>query len=97
VLFLAHELSVATSTDVERAFSKGGLTVSRLRHSLSDVSTRASTVLGSWVALNDAICQSVVPKDDIIELFKNKHKQPKKRARAEDDVEGSEIEVMEID
>ena len=71
--------------------------VSRFRHFLSDASTCASTVLGSWAALDDAISQSVIPNDDIIELFKNKHKRPKKRTRAEDDVEGPEIEVMEID
>jgi hypothetical protein len=38
----------AASTDVERGFSRGRLNVSRLRHSLSDESTRAATVLGSW-------------------------------------------------
>jgi hypothetical protein len=93
--FFADQLPVATSTDVERAFSKGGLTVSRFRHSLSDASTRASTVLGSWAVLDEVIPHTVIPKDDIIELFKNKHKRPKKRARVEDDVEVSE--VMEID
>ena len=36
----------ATSTDVERAFSQGGLTVSKLRHSLSDKSTLCFSVLG---------------------------------------------------
>jgi hypothetical protein len=40
---------IATSTDVERAFSGGQLTVSRMRHSLGSKSTRAATVLGSWV------------------------------------------------
>ena len=39
---------VATSTDVERAFSKGGLTVSKMRHSLyRDESTQAACVLDS--------------------------------------------------
>jgi hypothetical protein len=45
--------------------------------------------------LDEVIPHTVIPKDDIIELFKNKHKRPKKRARVEDDVEVSE--VMEID
>ena len=38
----------ATSTDAECAFSRGGLTVSRLRHSLGDASIRVSALLGSW-------------------------------------------------
>ncbi|KAI0069216.1 hypothetical protein BV25DRAFT_1777220, partial [Artomyces pyxidatus] len=41
----------ASSTDVERAFSRGSLNVSRLRHSLSDESTRAATVLQSWMSI----------------------------------------------
>src|SRR5262245_41273877 len=41
----------AASTDVERGFSRGRLNVSRLRHSLSDQSTRAATVLGSWAGI----------------------------------------------
>ncbi|KDR79465.1 hypothetical protein GALMADRAFT_1241677 [Galerina marginata CBS 339.88] len=43
------------STDVERSFSKGGLTISKFWHSLSDESARASTVFRrrsiSWVFL----------------------------------------------
>ena len=37
----------ASSTDIERAFSQGGLTVSKCCHSLSDKSTCAATVLSS--------------------------------------------------
>jgi hypothetical protein len=43
---------LATSTDIERAFSGGRLTVSRMRHSLSSESTRASTVLGTWMKVD---------------------------------------------
>ena len=39
---------LASSCDVECGFSQGGLTVSKLRHALSDESTRASTVLNAW-------------------------------------------------
>jgi hypothetical protein len=42
----------ATSTDVERAFSRGGLTVSKM---LSDESTRAASVLGAWSDLAGAV------------------------------------------
>ncbi|KAF8577616.1 hypothetical protein K439DRAFT_1305243, partial [Ramaria rubella] len=52
----------ATSTDTERAFSGGGLTVSRMCHSLSDQSTRAATVLASWAAV-----EGMVPEGDIIQ------------------------------
>jgi hypothetical protein len=63
-------LNVATSTDVERAFSRGSLTVSKMRHSLSDESTRAATVLGSWVAL----FSDLIPHNDIVTSFKDKSK-----------------------
>jgi hypothetical protein len=58
---------LATSTDVERAFSRGGLTVSKMRHSLSDESTRAATVLGSWCTFTD-----LVPFGEIASKFKEK-------------------------
>ena len=63
---------LATSTDVERAFSRGGLTVSKMRHSLSDESTRAASVLGSWCDLPGA-----VPCEEIMTVFKDKGKRPK--------------------
>jgi len=62
----------ATSTDVERAFSCGGLTVSKMRHKLSDESTCAASVLGAWCDLPGA-----VPQDEIIATFKDKSKRPK--------------------
>jgi hypothetical protein len=82
---------LATSTDVERAFSRGGLTISKLRHSLSDKSARAATVLGSWSTL-----EGVVPKAKIIELFKNKSKRPRKKQKmTEPEPEpDSDIEVV---
>jgi len=57
----------AASADVERAFSRGALTVTHRRHSLSDSSTRNSVVLGSW--LRDT---NLVPRTEIIEFFCNK-------------------------
>jgi hypothetical protein len=65
-----------SSTDVERAFSKGGLTITKLRHSLSDESARASCVLGTWTELDGAI-----PRDQIIQLFKDKSRRPKKKQK----------------
>ncbi|PIL32937.1 hypothetical protein GSI_05055 [Ganoderma sinense ZZ0214-1] len=59
----------ATSMDAERAFLRGRLTVSRLRHSLSDQSVRASTVLGSWARYSE-----LVPEADAIELLRRKEK-----------------------
>ena len=57
---------------MERAFSRGGLTVSKMRHSLSDETTRAASVLGAWCDLPGAI-----PREDIMEVFKEKSKWPK--------------------
>lgn len=67
-------LFVATSTDVERAFSRGGLTVSKLRHSLSDKSVRSATVLGAWCEK-----KGLVPISDITEVFRNKKRRTKKK------------------
>ncbi|TDL14105.1 hypothetical protein BD410DRAFT_696994, partial [Rickenella mellea] len=55
----------ASSTDVERAFSRGGLTVSKRRHTLSDQSIRAATVLSSWVDV-----EGLVPEAAIVEHFR---------------------------
>jgi hypothetical protein len=63
---------VATSTDIERAFSHGSLTVSKMCHSLSDESVRAATVLGSWCPFPDTI-----PRDEIEASFRDKAKRPK--------------------
>jgi hypothetical protein len=73
VLFtLLTSLYVATSTDVERAFSCGGLTVSKMRHSLSDQSARAASVLGAWCNLPGAI-----PREEAMVIFRDKNKRPK--------------------
>ncbi|KAF8584239.1 hypothetical protein K439DRAFT_1302530, partial [Ramaria rubella] len=51
----------ATSTDTECAFSGGGLSVSRMRHSLSDKSMCVATVLASWALVN-----GMIPEVEII-------------------------------
>ncbi|KAL1940908.1 hypothetical protein VTO73DRAFT_7544 [Trametes versicolor] len=56
----------AASTDAERAFSRGGLTVSKYRHSLTDESVRASTLLGSWANIPE-----LVPEGDTIAKLKS--------------------------
>lgn len=58
----------ATSCDAERAFSRGRLTVSRLRHSLADESVRANTLLGSWARLD-----GLVPEKTIIKSFEERN------------------------
>ncbi|KIM36132.1 hypothetical protein M413DRAFT_20603 [Hebeloma cylindrosporum] len=42
----------ATSTDVERIFSKGRLVLSHIRNRLSVASTRALMCLGAWSKLD---------------------------------------------
>ena len=81
-------MGVATSTDVERAFSKGGLTVSKMRHSLSDESTRAACVLGSWCDFPGA-----VPREDIMIAFKDKGKRDKGKEKVLDGAENIEMEI----
>jgi hypothetical protein len=60
---------LASSTDVERAFSSGGLTVSKMCHLLSDKSVRAATVLGSWSEI-----PGLIPAEKIAALFNSKSK-----------------------
>ncbi|KAK7678734.1 hypothetical protein QCA50_018316 [Cerrena zonata] len=62
----------AASTDVERAFSRGGLTVSKRRHALSDQSTRCATVFGSWARVPGMIDES-----EIVSAMKERNKRTK--------------------
>ncbi len=78
----------AASVDVERAFSWGGLTVLKLRHNLSDESTRAATVLGAWTKV-----PGLVPESDVVEVFRNK----RKRGKGTPAASGSQSEVMVVD
>ena len=71
-MLIKNPLYLATSTDIERAFSRGRLTVSKMRHSLSNESTQAASILGAWCDLPGA-----VPRDEIIAVFHEKGKQPK--------------------
>jgi hypothetical protein len=66
----------ASSCDVERGFSRGGLTVTKLRHALSDDSTRASTVLHAWSQI-----PGLIPEVDIIEVFKDKCRRLKEKGK----------------
>jgi hypothetical protein len=67
-----YSVVAASSTDIERGFSRGGLSVTKLRHNLSDESTRAATVLHSWSNVD-----GLIPEQDIISLFGDKPKRPK--------------------
>ena len=73
---------LATSVDAERAFSRGRLTVSRLRHSLSEQSVRASTVLGSWARI-----PGLVPEQEMIDMIADK-KGKRARVSASEDGNG---------
>ncbi|OJT11002.1 hypothetical protein TRAPUB_12479, partial [Trametes pubescens] len=57
----------ATSTDSECSFSRGQLTVLRLRHSLSNKSVCTGTVLGSWADYHE-----LVPEADVVQLLAEK-------------------------
>jgi hypothetical protein len=48
--------------------------VSKMCHSLSDESTRAATVLGSWAAS----FPDLIPRSDIVSVFKDKSKHSEK-------------------
>ena len=84
--------TTATSVEAERAFSSGRLTVSRLRHSLSDASVRASTLLGSWASI-----PSLVPESDIVNLIREtSERQSTKGKERKADVD-AEVDVINVD
>ncbi|KIJ37679.1 hypothetical protein M422DRAFT_177585, partial [Sphaerobolus stellatus SS14] len=62
----------AMSVDVKHAFSRGCLTVSRLRHSLKDSTTCMATVLGSWNSI-----EGLIPEADLTSSFRDKTKRAK--------------------
>jgi len=84
--FMLTDTEPATSTDVERAFSHGGRTVSKTRHALSDESVRSATILGSWCTLSGAI-----PSKELVMTFNKKSKRPKHQETA-----GSGGEIITI-
>lgn len=68
MLFYANRL-LASSADAERAFSRGGLAVSKLRHALGDESVRAATVVASWAKSGIA---ELLPETQLTEHVKDK-------------------------
>ncbi|SJL16081.1 uncharacterized protein ARMOST_19597 [Armillaria ostoyae] len=86
----------ATSTDVERLFSHGGLNMMKHRHNLSAESTIDQTVLNSWTK-----CPGLLPEDEITQFFNDKSKRPNNsgaRAKAVDGPSSSTArEVIQVD
>ena len=76
---------------MERGFSRGGLTVSKLRHGLSDKSTRASTVLHAWSKI-----PGLIPENEIIQVFKDKCRHLKSGKESEHDNDKN-VTVVESD
>jgi len=76
---------------VERGFSQGGLTVSKLRHGLSDESTCASTVLHAWSQI-----PGLIPENEIIQVFKDKCRRLKNGKESEHDNDKN-VTIVESD
>jgi hypothetical protein len=70
-----------SSTDIERGFSRGGLTVTKLRHNLSDESTHATTMIHSWSNV-----EGLIPDQDIIKLFQDKSKRQNGGSESSDSI-----------
>jgi len=83
-------VAIASSCDVERAFSRGGLTVSKYRHALSDESTRAATLLNSWSKI-----PGLIPDAEIIQTFKDKSRRLGKKKQGS--TETATDDGMDID
>jgi hypothetical protein len=70
-----------SSTDIERGFSRGRLTVTKLRHNLSDESTHAATMVHSWSNV-----EGLIPDQDIIKLFQDKSKRQNGGSESSDSI-----------
>lgn len=75
--------------DVERAFSKGGHVITKLRNRLSDRSSRASIVLASWLQYPEFSA-----KKEMKEVLETRWKRGKNRLDAGD---GGVTEVIEVE
>ena len=60
------------------------MTVSRLRHSLSEESVRANTILGSWARIDH-----LVPEKETVKFLKKKS-----HSQARDDEDEDEVEFV---
>jgi hypothetical protein len=60
-----------------------------MRHSLSDESTQAAAVIGSWCDLPSAI-----PQEEIVEAFKDKSKWDKGKDRSTIETDDSDIKIL---
>lgn len=90
-IFVRHSLvTTAASTDLETGFSRGGLTVSKLRHSLSDQSVRAATIVGSWLRLG------IPGVLDEAELLKGLRDKPKRSNKGKGKAIESDIDVQVV-
>jgi hypothetical protein len=61
-----------------------------MHHHLSDASVRAATVLGSWASLPE-----LVPRNELIELFKNKCRRLKGKESCEFHDDDNEVIYIE--
>lgn len=86
---LPHSL-LATSIDVERAFSLGGLVITKHRNRLSEESARTSIVLASWLK-NPEFCAEKEMREKLVTMWKRE-----KAAKEDgtDDVE--DMDVIEV-
>ena len=90
---------VASSVYAERAFSCGGLTVSKRRHSLGDESVRSATVLASWAR---AGIDTLLPEAQLLDHIREKPKRPRNKGKGkaiepEDGSGGTDNESSVVD
>jgi hypothetical protein len=83
---------LASSCDVERAFSHGGLTVSKHQHALSEESTHAATLINSWSTI-----PGLIPEAEIIKAFKDKSRRLGKQKQGSSVLVETTDDVMDLD
>ena len=83
---------LASSCDVKHGFSHGGLTVSKLRHTLLNESMRATTVLNAWSEI-----PGLIPESNIIQVFKDKCRCINRKEQVESAEDPIEVDADESD
>lgn len=82
----------ATSTDVERLFSRAGLVVTKRRHNLKADSIRHSTILQNWFAVPDLVPRKAIAKKINDRIASRK----RKRCAGEDEDNDDSDDSVEI-
>jgi hypothetical protein len=86
---MAYKLA-ASSTDIKWVFSHGGLTVSKMQHSLADTSVKAATMISSWCDF-----PKFIPRNELAAAFNDKGKHNGEKGKDSDSAIDPDVVIVE--